>query len=148
MPTFLTSYPEQSWSAKMHIRHSFHLRFVGQSLKRIGAALKDVGAGSPTQTGTASLLTPAHDTLPSGQPELHDQLQRAALLTRLALDLRAALDPAAIMCATLAAIGLHSDAGVATIMLMGEDGIELAWSNTGGQPQPVPPEQARRQLEH
>ena len=141
----------------MHIRHSFDLRLFGQSLKRIGAALKDAGA-SPTDpispTGMPAELhalaqTPDPTTiLPINQPELHDQLQRTALLTRLAIDLRATLDPTTIAHSVLAAISLHSDAGAATIVLVGPDGaIELALSNSGGQPQPLPLEQARRMLE-
>jgi PAS domain S-box-containing protein len=142
----------------MHIRRSFHLCLFGQSLKRIGAALKDLGEARPARIGATSMPAElrvleqssdtACDTLTSAQLDLHDQLQRTALLTRLPIDLRAAIDPAMIVHNILAVISLHSDANAAAIVLVGPDGaIELALSNSGGQPQPMPLEQARRVLE-
>ena len=140
----------------MHIRHSFDLRLFGQSLKRIGTALKDAGGDRPGQidptdepADSAQAPDPASTAFPADQAEQYDQLQRTALLTRLAIDLRAATDPALIAHSVLGAISLHSDAGTAMIVLAGTDGrIELALSNSGGQPQPMPLEQARRLLEH
>jgi PAS domain-containing protein len=139
----------------MHIRRSFHLRLFGQSLKRIGAALKNLAEWRPVRISATGLLADlralaqAPDTFTAHHQELHHQLQRTALLTRLAIDLRAAPDPTTIAHNILAVIRLHSDAGAAAIVLVGPDGaIELALSNSGGQPQPMPPEQARRVLEH
>src|SRR6476620_5448815 len=123
----------------MHIRHSFDLRLFGQSLKRIGTALKDAGGERPDHTiptdepaEPAQVPDPASALFPTDRPELHDQLQRTALLTRLAIDLRATTDPALIAHNVLAAISLHSDAGVATIVLEGDEGrIELALTKSG-----------------
>jgi PAS domain-containing protein len=142
----------------MHIRRSFHLRLFGQSFKRIGAALKNLGEGRPARIGAtcmpaelralAQAPATACDTLMARQPELHDQLQHTALLTRLAIDLHAALDPATIVHNILAVISLHSDARAAAVVLVGPAGaIDLALSNSGGQPQPMPAEQARQVLE-
>jgi PAS domain S-box-containing protein len=137
----------------MHIRRSFPVRLFGQSLKRIGAALKhDLAEVQPARIGTTGIPTEshvlAHISDPAIQSELHDQLQRTALLTRLAIELRAALDPAMIAHNTLAAISLHSDADAAAIVLVGpNDEIELALSSSGGQPQPLLPKQARQMLE-
>src|SRR4051794_4350034 len=91
----------------MHIRRSFHVRLFGKSLKRIGTALKDLGEGRTAHIGATDMPTKLRalaqardtvcDTLAAYQPKLHDQLQRTALLTRLAIDLHAALDPATVV---------------------------------------------------
>jgi PAS domain-containing protein len=139
----------------VHIRRSFHLRLFGQSLKRIGTALKDnVGARLPDHIGATNTPAELHDsdpadtTLTTAHPELHDQLQRTTLLTLLAIELRAALNPATIAHTILVTISQYSDAGAAMIVLVGPDGaVELALSNHDGSPQPLPLEQARRVLE-
>src|SRR6476646_5952086 len=126
----------------MHIRRSFDLRLFGQSLKRIGTALKDGGASPPDRMIPTDMPAQMHalvqspdptsTTRPTDQPELYDQLQRTALLTRLAIELRAALDPAMIAHTILAAISQHSDAGAAMIVLVGPAGVvELALTNSG-----------------
>jgi PAS domain S-box-containing protein len=143
----------------MHIRHSFSVRLFRQSLKRIGAALTHNPAEvPPTSVETASTLSkphslaqspdPAYAPLTATHPDPLDQLQRTALLTRLAVDLQAALDPATIAHSVLTAIGLHSDTRAAIVLASQGASIELAWANDGGQLQPLPPEQARQLLEY
>jgi GAF domain-containing protein len=143
----------------MHIRHSFSVRLFGQSLKRIGAALTnnpvdlpparvDTAISPSEPPSLAQAPDPAYAPLATSHPELIDQLQRTALLTRLAIDLHAALDATTIARSVLAAIGLYSDAVGTFVVASSDDSIELAWSNSGGQPQPLSLEQARQLLEH
>ncbi|MEO7911989.1 MAG: histidine kinase dimerization/phospho-acceptor domain-containing protein [Roseiflexaceae bacterium] len=142
----------------MHIRRSFSARLFGQSLKRIGTALKEVAAGQTDPIGATNLPAELHALVQTRDPisttplteqsERRDQLQRMALLTRLAIELRAALDSATIAHNVLAAIGLHGNVDMASIVLVGpNDTIELALSNSAGQPQPMPPEETRQLLE-
>lgn len=141
----------------MHIRRSFHVRLFEQSLKRIGAALKDRGEQWPAHTGPttrpAELGAPVHippptlDPLVARPPEPHSHLQRTTLLTRLAIELRAARGPAAIVHHMLIALGLHSDADAAIVLVGPDSAIELAMSNHAGPPQPMPLEQARQIVE-
>jgi PAS domain S-box-containing protein len=134
----------------MHIRRSFHLRLFEQSLKRIGAALKDRREEWPTHIGAPGSPAELHapPQVLGRPPELHDHIQHTALLTRLAIELRAALDPAAIAHQVLSALRLHSDANAAAIVLANLDGvIELAMSNSSGPPQPLALDQAHQLLE-
>jgi GAF domain-containing protein len=129
-----------------------------RSNRRVGTALKTPGDGRPARIGAivpSELRAPtqapaaANDLRMTDQAELHDQLRRTMLLTRLAIDLRAALDPATIVRDILTALDGQNDAGATAIVLVGPDGaIELAQQSTGGQPRPMPLEQARRALRH
>jgi hypothetical protein len=141
----------------MIANHTYTL--LTQTITRAVVALRELGHGRPARVGTADLpedlralaqaANATSGALAARQHELHDQLRRTALLTRLAIDLRASFDQAAIASDILAAISLHTDACDASIMLAGSDGaIELALTTAGGQPRPLSPEQARRELRH
>ncbi len=128
----------------MHIRRSFDIRMFGQSLKRIGAALRERHGERPAEL--RRLMQPR---AMAAQSELTYQLQRIALLTRLAIELRAALDQATIVHTILEVISLDSTVGAAAIVLVGANGaIELAISSSGGQTQPMRLQAAQQVLEH
>lgn len=136
----------------MHIRRSFSVRLVGQSLKRIGAALKhDPAEVQPALIETTSPpvepAVPAQTRDSATHAELRDQLQRTMLLTQLAVELRAACDPATIAHNVLVAMKVHSNASAAIVLVGPNGAIDLALSNNGGLPQPMPSEQARQLLE-
>jgi GAF domain-containing protein len=137
----------------MHIRRGFSVRLVGQSLKRIGAALKhDLTEVQPAliETTNPPIEPPAlvQTRDPAIHPEIHDQIQRTTLLTQLAIELRAAFDPPTIAHNLLATMNIHSSDASVAIVLVGSNGaIDLALSNNRGLLQPIPSEQARRLLE-
>ncbi len=89
-----------------------------------------------------------HESQQAQRRAAHDQARRAALMARLAVDLRASLDPPAICGALLRAVVAGADVERAGIILVGPDGmIEHAVAITDGQLAPVPSGQAGRMLE-
>lgn len=130
-----------------------------RSIERVAVALQELGQGRPARIGAAGVpedlralahaVNASSDTLSAREHELHDQLRRTALLTRLAIDLHASLDQDAIARDILAAIGRDIDACDATIVLADADGaIELAQTTAGGQLHSLSPAQARQALEY
>jgi GAF domain-containing protein len=130
-----------------------------RSLQNVGVALGELGRGRAARVNPAGLpaelrelaqaLNAASDILTARQHQLSEQSRRAALLTRLAIDLHASDDPPTIAHDILRLISLRIDACDAAIVVVGPDGaIELAYTTAAGAPRPMPPEQARRELEH
>lgn len=82
------------------------------------------------------------------QDELHDQLRRTALLTRLSLELREALDPDVVVRDVLTAIVSNSGAASASIIVCdGRNGAAQAYTTRGKQTRLIDTPRAKLLLE-
>lgn len=143
--------------ALLLVRRAFERLAAG--VEQLDEALRRFHAGQPTQLRPADLppeLQPLARSLSAmgaqaqeQQRELHDQLRRTALLTRLSIELRESLDPATIVREILGVLLSNTRADTAGVILVGPDGsVALAMAQTAGGPaRPVPPDKARRVLE-
>ncbi|HEU4325918.1 MAG TPA: GAF domain-containing protein [Roseiflexaceae bacterium] len=127
-------------------------------LAAVTAALRDTHYGQPSMLDTEHLppeLRPLtsgfnrlSDQLANQQRNLRDQLRRTALLTRLSIELREALEPPAVVRDILTVILSSTSAESASIILIGPDGsTDLAMSMHGSSLNTIPGERVRRVLE-
>lgn len=88
------------------------------------------------------------DRLEQRHSKLHDQQRRIALLSRLAIELRATFEPSEVINDTLTVIDAHTGVSGASIVLLGADGtVEAACAIRAGVCTPITPERVRTVLE-
>lgn len=143
--------------ALLLVRRAFDQLVNG--VEQIDDALRRFHEGLPPQISATALppeLQPLARSLnlmsaqaQEQQRELHDQLRRTALLTRLSIELRESLDPATIVREILGVLLSNTRADTAGVILVGPDGsVALAMAQTAGDTvRQIPPEKARRVLE-
>lgn len=130
---------------------------AARSVRALGDALAQAPADQPARLSADGLpaeLLPLvrgynalGEALEAQRRDLHGQLRRTALLTRLSIELRASLDSEAIVQDVLTTILANADVTSADIMLLASSGaIELARSIDGGGVRAIPEASARRLL--